>query len=163
MASLIWALFMLLLPLISAEGSFTVPATYNHGYVPDASTSWARALRRWGTEPRGLKKIAAQKGQSVWLKSLRPADVPSVLTSSNPVGNATAKTNQRDLEYLTLVGFGTPPQYLPMNLDTGSVDVWVCSTGMTSRAIANRTVYNPNNSSTAVLLPNTTWWIVYGK
>lgn len=63
MASLIWVLFMLLLPLISAEGSFIAPARYNHDFVPNAKTVWARAIRRWGTQPRGPTKIAVQKGQ----------------------------------------------------------------------------------------------------
>lgn len=80
-----------------------------------------------------------------------------------PVGNTTAKTVRQDLEYLSLVGFGTPPQYLPMDLDTGSIDVWVCSTNMSAKATANRTVYDPAKSTTAVLLPNTTWEIEYGK
>ena len=62
-----------------------------------------------------------------------------LLITFNPVGNITATTIEQDLEYLSLIGFGTPPQYIPVDLDTGSTDVWVYSAGMAPKDTANRT------------------------
>ncbi|KAJ6446737.1 malate/L-lactate dehydrogenase [Purpureocillium lavendulum] len=67
-----------------------------------------------------------------------------------------------DSEYVVPVGFGTPPQVINVNLDTGSADLWVFSSKTNKQSVNGQTLYRPEDSSTAALQQNYTWSIKYG-
>ncbi|KAL3964929.1 hypothetical protein ACCO45_001933 [Purpureocillium lilacinum] len=67
-----------------------------------------------------------------------------------------------DSEYVVPVGFGTPPQTINVNLDTGSADLWVFSSKTSKQSVNGQTLYRPEDSSTAKLQQNYTWQIKYG-
>ncbi|KAI0181301.1 secreted aspartic proteinase precursor [Hypoxylon sp. FL1284] len=77
-------------------------------------------------------------------------------------GSAPADSNGGDLLWLTPVGIGTPPQLLNLDIDTGSSDTWIFSTDTEKDEVAGQTLWNPGNSSTAHLIQNCTWSIIYG-
>ncbi|OAA72294.1 endothiapepsin precursor [Cordyceps fumosorosea ARSEF 2679] len=67
-----------------------------------------------------------------------------------------------DSEYALPVSLGTPPQVLPLNLDTGSSDLWVFSTDTPPQSLNGQKLYYPRNSSTSEPLQGATWKIKYG-
>ncbi|KAK2616485.1 hypothetical protein QQS21_000527 [Conoideocrella luteorostrata] len=78
-------------------------------------------------------------------------------------GTVQAKPAQHvDSEYSIIVDFGTPAQTIPLNLDTGSSDLWVFSTDTDPSSVQGQTLYRPDNSSTSKRLSGETWKILYG-
>ncbi|KAG6124175.1 hypothetical protein E4U28_001691, partial [Claviceps purpurea] len=69
-------------------------------------------------------------------------------------GSAKAGSTENDIEYLTPVQIGTPPQTLDLLFDTGSSDLWVFS---------NDNGRGRGKSSTAKQLGGLTWEIQYGN
>ncbi|KAL8348898.1 hypothetical protein RB601_002192 [Gaeumannomyces tritici] len=67
-----------------------------------------------------------------------------------------------DLEYITPVKIGTPPQTINVVLDTGSADFWVMSSDTPSKQRTTHAIYRPGRSSTARRVSRTTWNIGYG-
>ncbi|KAM7212806.1 acid protease [Rhypophila decipiens] len=145
--STIWTAVLLLSPLVQGAvlpkrdgGNPMIQAKLNHAYKPSPH-ALARALRKWqvrlGTDAHdpGMKGVIA---------------------------NATATPTIYDVEWVTSVGFGTPAQWLPMDLDTGSADVWVYSDLMAPKKLANRTYYSPEQSTTGTEVANSSWTIQYG-
>ncbi|KAK1752766.1 aspartic peptidase domain-containing protein [Echria macrotheca] len=82
--------------------------------------------------------------------------------SSDAHGSAETTPGPHDVEYLTTISIGTPPQNLSINIDTGSSDLWVFSAETTSSEVKGQTVYDPSLSSTAAQLQGATWQISYG-
>ncbi|KAI8337919.1 aspartic peptidase domain-containing protein [Chlamydoabsidia padenii] len=64
-----------------------------------------------------------------------------------------------DVEYIGTIGFGTPPQYFEMNLDTGSADIWLPTEPCPS--CLDRKLFQPNDSSTFEPV-GTSWALRYG-
>ncbi|TAQ90352.1 hypothetical protein B7494_g1333 [Chlorociboria aeruginascens] len=92
---------------------------------------------------------------------------------------ATPFPSSYDREYLISVAIGTPPQLLPLNLDTGSSDLyvplplhkpqsqlispsWVFSSNTPRSEVAGQKLYNISASKTSRLLIGQTWAITYG-
>ncbi|KAM7206442.1 Aspartic peptidase domain containing protein [Naviculisporaceae sp. PSN 640] len=154
MKLLTWAaLFLLPLahgkPVSGAAGSvggnqkLRIQAPYNTKFKPDPYARH-KITQKWQS------RMAHHKGLGNQLDNIG-------------VGNVTARSEKKDLEYLATVGFGTPPQWLPVDLDTGSADVWIYSDRMSSfDLVGDRKWYRPSDSSTAVMVPNSTWKITYG-
>ena len=65
-----------------------------------------------------------------------------------------------DLEYIALVSIGG--QEIPMNIDTGSADLWVFNTQLEKGMREGHTVYDPTLSKTFRFLPGEEWNITYG-
>ncbi|KAK4163685.1 aspartic peptidase domain-containing protein [Cladorrhinum sp. PSN259] len=107
--------------------SVSLPLTRNPAYVPNGPAEYARALYKWGKDiPDSLASLTSSKGE---------------------VGDVAAPSIKNDREYTSRVGFGTPFQYLNVDLDTGSADVpiWVIE-----------------NSTTAKRVKGAVWSITYG-
>jgi len=91
------------------------------------------------------------------------APIPEQLSSSPAVkatesGDVEADPSQYDAEYLCPVTIGG--QTLHLDFDTGSADLWVFSSALSSSDTSGHTVYKP--SSTFKKLSGATWNISYG-
>ncbi|KHN99727.1 aspartic proteinase [Metarhizium album ARSEF 1941] len=67
-----------------------------------------------------------------------------------------------DTEYSVIVKIGSPPQKIPMNLDTGSSDFWVFSTETDKALVRGQVLYDANRSFTSHFLTGQSWKIKYG-
>ncbi|KAJ9619415.1 hypothetical protein, variant [Exophiala oligosperma] len=86
-----------------------------------------------------------------------PADVSNAATSN---GSVTATPEQYDAEYLCPVSIGG--QTLNLDFDTGSSDLWVFSSELSSSQSRGHSIYDPTKSSTSKELSGATWNISYG-
>ncbi|OAA52812.1 endothiapepsin precursor [Beauveria brongniartii RCEF 3172] len=75
-------------------------------------------------------------------------------------GSATAESIMDDLEYLVNARLGSDKQYMRLDLDTGSSDLWVFSTETIDAGSQRK--YNPKSSSSAKKLHGAHWKISYG-
>ncbi|KAK4197095.1 putative Endothiapepsin precursor [Triangularia verruculosa] len=126
-----------------ARRSVTVDLHRNPAYAPNGPQQYYRALKKWGVDI--------------------PNDVDDVTNSfmGGDSGDTNAESIMGDREYLSRVGFGTPFQYLNVDLDTGSADVWVFSSETKVKS-PREDIYKIEKSSTAELMNGTTWRITYG-
>ncbi|KAI3334287.1 eukaryotic aspartyl protease [Ustulina deusta] len=83
-------------------------------------------------------------------------------TGTTQTGEVGADDQQGDTEYLVQVSIGTPAQDLMLDFDTGSADLWVFSTSLSSSLQRNHNVFNPTSSSTYKALSGEDWNISYG-
>ncbi|KAF3764385.1 hypothetical protein M406DRAFT_43159 [Cryphonectria parasitica EP155] len=78
------------------------------------------------------------------------------------IGSASAIPQANDVEYLTPVQIGTPPQTVMLDFDTGSSDLWVFTTQTPQQQSQGHQLYNPDSSSTASQVANAEFQIQYG-
>ncbi|KAL6828712.1 aspartic peptidase domain-containing protein [Trichoderma camerunense] len=87
----------------------------------------------------------------------------SLLDAGNQTGTAVATPSPgADSEYVIPIKIGTPPQTLPINLDTGSSDLWVFSTDTYPSQVQGQAIYNPGKSNTSSRQSGLSWVIKYG-
>ncbi|KAH8697059.1 putative aspergillopepsin A precursor [Talaromyces proteolyticus] len=111
--------------------------------IPSGLAQHVRGLARYGgTIPEGLTAL------------LRRENIGSTGSSYDaPTG-----------EWVTIASFGTPPQELPIIIDTGSWDCVVYSSQSEKSGLpANTSLYEPDNSRTAKKLDGFTFKVIYGN
>ncbi|KAL6804828.1 aspartic peptidase domain-containing protein [Trichoderma sp. SZMC 28013] len=87
----------------------------------------------------------------------------SLLDAGNQTGTAVATPSPgADSEYVLPIKIGTPPQTIPINLDTGSSDLWVFSTDTYPSQVQGQAIYNPGASNTSSRQNGLSWVIKYG-
>ncbi|KAI8965210.1 endothiapepsin [Daldinia sp. FL1419] len=127
-------------------GTFSVSQVKNPGFKPHGPAQLARTYLKYGVKlPDGLSRIMAD------LKIFR-----------RDSGSAKATPEQYDIQYLTPVSIGTPPQELNLDFDSGSSDLWVFSTELPQSSINGQTAYDPSKSSSAKQISGASWDISYG-
>ncbi|KAK0665388.1 putative Endothiapepsin precursor [Cercophora samala] len=124
--------------------SVTVDLPRNPGYAPNGRLQYSRALKKWGVD-----------------MSTHLDDVTNSFRGGGESGDVNAESITADREYLSRVGFGTPFQYLNVDLDTGSADVWVFSSETRTKK-PRETIFDLKKSSTSKLLNGSEWRISYG-
>ncbi|KAH8678139.1 aspartic peptidase domain-containing protein [Xylariales sp. PMI_506] len=90
------------------------------------------------------------------------ADRFQLKMAAKQVGGVPAISEHGDLDYDAPIGLGTPPQQLYLDFDTGSSDTWVFSTDTVKSEVKGQTIWDHNQSSTASVVPNCSWNILYG-
>ncbi|KAH6621542.1 aspartic peptidase domain-containing protein [Chaetomium sp. MPI-SDFR-AT-0129] len=144
---------LLSLTLSSLTGAVITPTLdvkvdRNPSYKPNGPAAYAQALRKWGAPvPVELEKALAVMGTPPGNGGTGDIAVDSVL---------------QDREYLSRVGVGTPPQWLWLDLDTGSADLWMYTSETREATPSNRTVFKIEESTTAQRIENGSWSIAYG-
>ncbi|CAP70976.1 uncharacterized protein PODANS_3_10290 [Podospora anserina S mat+] len=124
--------------------SVTVDLPRNPGYAPNGRLQYSRALKKWGVPMDDELD-----------------DATNSFRGGGETGDVNAESIMGDREYLSRVGFGTPFQYLNVDLDTGSADVWVYSSE-TKTKTRREDIFELEKSSTAELVNGSEWRITYG-
>lgn len=130
-------------------GTFSLTQVRNEAFAPHGPLALAKAYKKHGIPiPEDVRNAVARFREAM----------PNKRSS----GSAMATPQEYDVEYLTPISIGTPPQNLTVDVDTGSSDLWVFSTEMPKSEIKGQTVYNAGASSTAEELQGAKWNISYG-
>ncbi|KAI2642667.1 aspartic peptidase domain-containing protein [Xylaria nigripes] len=129
--------------------SFTVNRVANPLFKPHGPLQLAKAYNKFGAKlPDGLAQTITN------YKASRNAKRDS--------GSAVTSPEQSDIEYLTPVEIGTPPQTLHLDFDSGSSDLWVFSTETDPFSVNGQRLYDPSSSTTAENVDGAIWSISYG-
>lgn len=131
----------------ASKGSVSLKQVRNPTFVRHGPIQLAKVYRKYGVPlPNDLKSAVARIRQ----------------TAKRSTGSAKTTPEESDVEYLTPVSIGTPAQTLNLDFDTGSSDLWVFSSELSSGSVHGQTIYDPSKSSTAKKLSGATWEISYG-
>ncbi|KAM4057217.1 eukaryotic aspartyl protease [Hirsutella rhossiliensis] len=139
---------------------FTLTQVHNDKFQGhDTPSSFLKAHLKYGhTLPPQLSR-ALDLNPSLKLR------FQAQLPYTNRSQKGTIKTSiapKYDSEYSVPVQIGTPPQTIPLNLDTGSADLWTFSSETYPTVVMNQTLYHPENSSTCELQRGESWQVKYG-
>ncbi|RFU75768.1 aspartic ase [Trichoderma arundinaceum] len=143
----------------NADGKeFSITQIQNERYKgPNIPASYIAALAKYSPRLPQHIKHAIRVNPDLHRK------FGSLLDAGNLTGTAVATPAPgADSEYVLPVKIGTPPQTVPLNLDTGSSDLWVISTDTYPAQVQGQALYNPNASNTSVRLNGQSWLIRYG-
>ncbi|CAJ2502184.1 Uu.00g095780.m01.CDS01 [Anthostomella pinea] len=129
-------------------GTFSLPQVRNPGFKKHGPAQLAKTYVKYGASlPDGLARTMATFNGRF---------------DKRDSGSARASPEQYDIQYLTPVEIGTPPQTLNLDVDSGSSDLWVFSTEMPASSVKGQAQYDPSKSSTAKRVQDATWNITYG-
>ncbi|KAJ9156376.1 Aspartic protease pep1 [Pleurostoma richardsiae] len=167
------AFFQTQAKLKAERGLHKVRAVPNKNYKRHGTKSYVYLMNRFGFNPtkpgpyrhvqtihqRGLANMKVPVGGRVSrIKKL----VKQTGTDAAETGEVTAEDQQNDSMYLCEVEIGTPPQKFMLDFDTGSSDLWVFSTELSSSLQKGHNVFDPSKSSTFKKATGLAWKIQYG-
>lgn len=157
------------------QGLQRVKLVPNRAYKRSGLKSYVYLLNKWGFEPTmdgpyvQVNKVSETGHHGPFRKHGGKAVSHRVLAkkaaSGTTTGEVPAEDQQNDSEYLCEVSIGTPAQTLLLDFDTGSADLWVWSSELSSSVKSQgtgHTIYDPTKSSTYKKVAGSTWQISYG-
>ncbi|TVY21466.1 Aspergillopepsin-1 [Lachnellula arida] len=166
------------------QGLQKVKLIPNKNYKRSGTKSYVYLLNKWGFEPtkpgpyfqqnkvsqsghHGLMHKIGGKATThrVLAKKKHGSATSSTAATGEESGEVGAEDQQNDSEYLCPVAIGTPAQTLNLDFDTGSADLWVWSSELSSTIKSQgtgHTIFDPSKSSTWKAASGSTWKISYG-
>ncbi|KAL7943549.1 aspartic peptidase domain-containing protein [Trichoderma barbatum] len=138
--------------------TFSIAQIQNERYRgPNVPASYIAALAKYSPQIPEHIKHAIKVNPDLHRK------FSALLAAGNQTGTAIATSPPgADSEYVLPVSIGTPAQTVPLNLDTGSSDLWVLSTDTYPSQIQGQPLYNPGASNTSRRQNGLSWLIKYG-
>lgn len=137
-------------PLQPNARSFSVSQVAHPNFRPHGPTQLAKTLAKYGASlPDGLAHTVANY------------DASRRLAARNS-GSVKTTPEQYDVQYLTPVQIGTPPQTLNLDFDSGSSDLWVFSTAIPPALVRGQALYDPKKSNSSRRVSGASWEITYG-
>ncbi|KAJ8121444.1 hypothetical protein ONZ43_g2104 [Nemania bipapillata] len=128
---------------------FSVSQVANHNFRPHGPTQLAKTLAKYGAQlPDSLAQTISR--------------FDAARLAARNSGSVNATPESLDIQYLTPVKIGNPPQTLNLDLDSGSSDLWVFSTETPPDMVKGQALYNPKKSNTSEKVDGSTWQITYG-
>ena len=135
--------------------SFKVERVRRADYVPNGPVAMRKAFLKFGFLGLDSPDHVATASQSTSTSAAANSS-----SGSSEEGEVTASPVQNDAEFLSPVAVGG--QTLVMDFDTGSSDMWVFDSQLSSAEQQGHTIYNPQDSSTFKELTGSTFNISYG-
>ncbi|KAI9750506.1 MAG: hypothetical protein M4579_006442 [Chaenotheca gracillima] len=136
--------------------SFSVERHHNKNHVRNGRAALQRALTKYGFSlPDVLDGTLAQ-----WLTNPTTVSDAPQPTSTGDNGDVAATPEENDAEYLAPVTIGG--QKLNLDFDTGSSDLWIFNTQLSSQQTAGHSTFDPSKSSTFKKMNGATFQIQYG-
>lgn len=137
-----------LLPPIASSSAFALSSA-----VPWASSSGGLASSVPTSFTSGKPNVTKSS------LAATPSSTPPP-TDGSEEGSVTATPEENDSEYLSPVKIGG--QTLNLDFDTGSADLWVYSSQMSSSESSGHSTFDPSKSSTWSTYQGASWEISYG-
>lgn len=121
-----------------------------------------KAYLKFGVQVPEELSTAVSRIRNKIMSELSGVRLPKLPIKERATGSASATPEEYDVEYLTPVQIGSPPQTLMLDFDTGSADLWVYSSATPASDVNGQEVYNPSASNTSSKVQGSTWDISYG-
>jgi hypothetical protein len=113
------------------------------------------------TSDKAAKKQKAKAAATTSAATTKGTGTASAATNSTSgTGIVTATPEQGDVEYLSPISIGG--QTMNMDFDSGSSDLWVFNTQLSTASQAGHTNFNPQKSTSFALMQGATFSISYG-
>ncbi|KAG6188518.1 hypothetical protein E4U22_000498 [Claviceps purpurea] len=142
----------------SGGKEFTLTQVKNEGFTGrDGPMAFMRAHMKYTQKLPDFVLEAVNSSSELGMKYAAFSQVGKQMGSV-----AAHPTHGADSEYAVMVRIGSPPQSIPMNLDTGSADFWVLSTDTDQKMLKGQALYRPASSSSSRRLVGEKWNIKYG-
>ncbi|KAI1422924.1 secreted aspartic proteinase precursor [Xylaria sp. FL1777] len=136
-------------PVQHKVGTFSVSQVANLNFKAHGPAQLAKTLSKYGVSmPDGLAR--------------NMANLDAARLTARSSGSVKTEPEQYDIQYLTPVQIGTPPQTLNLDFDSGSSDLWVFSTETPANSVQGQALYDPKKSKTSKAVKGASWKITYG-
>lgn len=108
----------------------------------------------------GVIKSGPRVNAEAFLKYGKPLPADVKAAAATQQGTVAANPEEYDSEYLSPVSVGG--QTVNLDFDTGSADLWVFSSQLSTSSQSGHDIYNPSKSTTSSKKTGYTWSITYG-
>jgi len=139
--------------------SFEIPRIRRKNYTPNGPAALRKAYRKFSIPPPTYEGVDL-------FDLAPPSEDRAKKQASNTAGGAAEKgevvvqSENNDEEFISLISVGG--QDLHMDFDTGSSDLWVFNTGLSTAAQQGHTNFDPAKSQTFQVLQGATFEVSYG-
>jgi len=164
--------------MAALQGLQKIKVVRNGKYKASGPKSYVYLLQKWGFEPTQpgpyyqMNKVTQTGHHGLLQKFGGKAKTHKVLAKkvgaqAGATGEVSAEDQQNDSLYLCPVQIGTPSQTLMLDFDTGSADLWVWSTELSSTIqtqgkSSGHVIFDSSKSSTFKNQASSKWQISYG-
>jgi Eukaryotic aspartyl protease len=140
-------------PTQPKKRSFKVDRVRQANYVPNGHAALRKAYVKFGLDDITFLPNANTAAEI-------DAETAGSSGTESEIGEVSASPTQNDAEFLSPVSVGG--QTIVMDFDTGSSDMWVFNTQLSSQSQSGHTIFDPTKSSTFQSLDGATFNITYG-